>query len=151
MIDPTMASGSRRSLTRLVTAGAVGVCLVGGCTATRGTDIAPDSALTVTVSAATEVPMTVWVDSRLRSRSGMAGDGLAPTPVELSPERPAVVLPVPSEHDYWMWVRVAGPPDRPDGIVVACELRAADGRVLSADATDPLGPPTDEAACAGSP
>ena len=149
MIDPTATPGSRRSLTRLVAAGAVGVCLLGGCTAERGTDIAPDSALTVTVSATTDVPMTVWVDSRLRSRSGMAGDGLAPTPVDLSPQRPAVVLPVPYEHDYWTWVRVASP-DRPDGTVVACELRAADGRVLSVDATDPLGPPTDEAACAGS-
>lgn len=134
---------------RLAATCAIGSFLLGGCAADRDTDIAPDSAMDVTVSTVTDVPMTVWVDSRLRSRSGMVGDGLDPTPVELSPERPAVVLPVPYERGYWMWVRVAAP-DRPDGTVVACELRAADGRVLSADATDPLGPPTDEAACSGS-
>lgn len=135
--------------TRLVATCAVGVCLLAGCTADRDTDIAPDSAMDVTVSVVTDVPMTVWFDSRQRSRSGMVGDGLAPTPVELSPERPSVVVPVPYEHGHWVWVRVAGPPDRPEGTAVACELRAANGRIVTADASDPLAR-TDGAACGGS-
>ncbi len=124
---------------------AVGVCLLVGC----AVDTASTPAMNLTVSTVTDAPMTVWFDVRQRSEAGLAGRGLPPVPVELSPEHPSVVLPVPYDHGYWMIARVAGPPDRPTGTIVGCELRAADGRVLAVDATDPLAPPTDGASCAG--
>ncbi|MFC5063350.1 hypothetical protein [Actinomycetospora atypica] len=140
-------AGSSSTLTRLAATCAVAVCLLAGCA--DDTTTATDSAMSLTVSTVTDTPMVVWFDTRMRSRSGMLGRSLDPTPVALSPQRPSVVLPVPYERGYWLWVRVAGPPDRPAGTVVGCELRAADGRVLAVDASDPLGPPTDGAACAG--
>jgi hypothetical protein len=122
-----------------------GLCLLTGCSADTGAD----SAMTVTVSAVTDAPTLVWFDTRERHPSGIRGRGLDPTPVELSPQRPSADLPVPHDRGNWIWVRVAGP-DRPPGSTIGCRLRTTDGRVLAADATDPLGPPTDEAACGGS-
>jgi hypothetical protein len=135
-----------RSLTRLAVTCAVGACVVGGCADTTPT--APP--MDLTVSAVTDVPMTVWFDTRQRGRSGQAGDDLPPTPVELSPGHPSAVVAVPHEAGYWLLVRVAGPPDRPVGVTLGCELRAPDGRVLAVDATEPLAPPTDDANCSGS-
>jgi hypothetical protein len=124
---------------------AVGACLLAGC----ARDTATGSAMNLTVSTVTDAPVTVWFDVRQRSQAGQAELGLAPSPVELSPEHPTVVLPVPYEPGSWLRARVALPYDRPAGTTVGCELRATDGRVLAADATDPFDPPTDDAYCAG--
>jgi hypothetical protein len=124
------------SLTRLAATCAVGVCLLVSC----AVDTASASPMNLTVSTVTDAPVTVWFDVRQRGESGQAGRGLPPTPVELSPEHPSVVLPVPYDHGYWLRVRVAGPSDRPTGTTVGCELHAADDRVLAVDATDPFAP-----------
>ncbi|GAA4829367.1 hypothetical protein GCM10023201_16030 [Actinomycetospora corticicola] len=132
-----------------------GVCLLTGCAPATGirtdADVGTDTrpAMTLTVSAETDEPTTVWFDTRQRNPSGLQGEGVDATPVELSPQRPAVVLPVPYEHGNWLWARVAGPPGRPAATVVRCELRSAAGAVVDVDASDPLGPPPGEAACAG--
>jgi hypothetical protein len=141
----TRTSSPFSSLTRLAGTCAVGVCLLAGCALDTGTA----SPMNLTVSTVSDAPVTVWFDVRQRGVSGEAGRGIAPTPVELSPQHPSVVLPVPYDRGSWLWARVAGPSDRPAGITVGCELRATDGRVLAVDATDPFAPPTDDAACAG--
>jgi hypothetical protein len=143
--DMTATSSPSWSLTRLAATCAVGVCLLGGCAFDTGTP----SAMNLTVSTVTDAPMTVWFDVRQRGESGQAGRGISPTPVELTPQRPSVVLPVPYDRGSWLRARVAGPSDRPATITVGCELRATDGRVLAVDATDPFDPPTDDASCAG--
>jgi hypothetical protein len=132
------------SLTRLAPT-AIGVCLLAGC----ATDTATASEMSLTVSTVTDAPVTVWFDVRQRGESGAARRGISPTPVELSPEHPSVVLSVPYDRGSWLRARVAGPSDRPAGTIVGCELRATDGRVLAVDATDPFDPPTDDAYCAG--
>lgn len=140
-------TGSRfSSLARLAATGAAGVCVVGGCALDT---TATASAMDVTVSTVTAAPVTIYFDTRERGESGQAGRNIPPTPVELSPQHPSVVLAVPYDRGYWLRVRVAGPSDRPAGITVGCELRATDGRILAVDATDPFDPPTDVASCAG--
>lgn len=140
----TSAARDASSLRGLAAACGAGVLLLTGCTAD-----ASDAAMTLTVSAVTDEPVTVWFDTRQRSESGLTGEGVDSTPVELSPQRPSVALPVPYERGNWLWARVAGPHDGPPGTVVGCELRTANGRVISADVSDPLRPSSDEAACAG--
>ncbi|MCD2187361.1 hypothetical protein [Actinomycetospora soli] len=136
---------TRTLVTGLAALCGAGACLLAGCAAV--TDSGPPN--TLTVSAETGTPMTVWFDVRQRSPSGLTGEGIDATPVELSPERPTAVLPVPHENGNWVWARVAGPPDRNPRTTLSCELRAPDGRVFAVDATDPLGPSSDEAACGG--
>lgn len=141
-------TGSRpSSLTRLAATCAVGACVAAGC----AQDTTPTaSTMGLTVSTVTDAPVTIYFDARQRSRAGLAERGVPPTPLELSPEHPSAVLTVPYDRGSWLRVRVAGPPDRPSGTTVGCELRATDGRVLSVDATDPIDPPTAVASCAGS-
>jgi hypothetical protein len=122
-----------------------GVCVVAGC----ALDPATVSAMNLTVSTATDAPVTVYFDVHERGGSGQAGRSVPSTRVELSPQRPTVVLSVPYDPGYWLRARVAGPPDRPASITVGCELRALDGRVLAVDATNPFDPPTEDASCAG--
>lgn len=132
------------SLIGLAATSAAGVCVLGGCSSG-----ATASAMDLTVSAVTDAPVTVYFDTVERGQSGEAGRDIPSTPVELSPQHPSVVLPISHDPGYWLWVRVAGPPDRPAGMTVGCELRSADGRVLAVDSTDPFDPPTDDASCAG--
>ncbi len=142
-------------IVRLAATCGAGLCLLAGCTADAADTIDPrvgaaaGSGMTLTMSAETDEPMTVWFDTRQRSESGLVGEGVDATPVELSPQRPAVVVPVPHARGNWLWARVAGPPDRPEGSVVRCELRSPTGRVGAVDASAPLAPPPGEAACAG--
>jgi hypothetical protein len=105
--------------------------------------------MALTVSTVTDRAVTVYVDTHEKKASGFAGRSSGPTPVELSPQHPSVVLPVPYDPGGWLRARVAGPPDRPAGITVGCELRAGDGRLLAADATNPSDPVTEDASCAG--
>ncbi|NMO88305.1 hypothetical protein [Actinomycetospora sp. TBRC 11914] len=126
---------------------AAAACVVGGC-ASGTTPTGPT--MDVTVSTMTDAPVTIYFDARQRGRSGVAGRGVPPTPVELSPERPSAVVTVPYDPGSWLRVRVAGPADRPTGHIVGCELRATDGRLLAVDATDPFDPPDEDASCAGS-
>ena len=121
------------------------MCLVGGC----ALDTTAASAMNVTVSTVTDAPVTIYFDTRERGASGQAGRDTPSTPVHLSPQHPSVALTVPYDPGYWLMVRVAGPPDRPVGMTLGCELRARDGRVLAVDATDPFDPPTQGASCAG--
>ncbi|GLZ52612.1 hypothetical protein [Actinomycetospora sp. NBRC 106378] len=122
-----------------------GACVLSGCAAV--TD--PGPPLTLTVSAVTPAPMTVWFDVRERSPSGLNGPSVDATPVELTPAHPSAVVPVPRRAGNWVWTRVAGPADRNPRTILSCELRAPDGRVLAVDATDPLGPSSEDAACGG--
>lgn len=138
-------SGSAR-LSALIGACVVAGCSVGGCGAGAA---APGSGMTVTVSAVTDRPVTVYVDTHQQGASGFAGRSSGPTPVELSPARPTAVVPVPYDSGDWLRARVAGPPDRPASITVGCELRAGNGRFLAADATSPSDPATEDASCAG--
>jgi hypothetical protein len=105
--------------------------------------------MTVTVSAVTDRPVTVYVDTHEQKVSGLAGPSSGPTPVELSPQRPSAVVSVPYDSGDWLLARVAGPTDRTTDLVVGCELRTGDGRLLAADVTTPSDPPTQDASCAG--
>jgi hypothetical protein len=142
----TRTGSSVRSRTTLLAMCLAGACAVGGC----GLDTTATSPMELTVSSVTGAPMTLYFDVHERGENGQAGRAIPATRVDLSPHQPAVVLPVPYDRGYWLEARVAGPPDRPVGTSVGCELRASDGRVLAVDATDPFGPPTEDAGCSGS-
>lgn len=145
--SPRARTGSRSaSLIRLAATCAACTCVVGGC-ALGTTPTAPTMGLTV--SAVTDAPVTIYYDAHQQRESGLAGRGVPPTPVELSPQHPSAVLAVPYDPGSWLQVRVAGPSDRPESLTLGCELRATDGRLLAVDATDPFGPPTQDASCAG--
>jgi hypothetical protein len=133
-------------LTRLAVSCAAGLRVLAGC-ADGPADTS--STMSLTVSAATDVPVTVYFDTREQDPSGLVGPSSGPTPVELSPERPSAVVAVPYDRPDWLQARVQASPDRPAGITVGCRLRAADGRVLDEDATGPHDPVTDDAGCAG--
>ena len=133
------------SRTTLIAMCLAGVCVAGGC----DLDPTATSAMELTVSTVTGAPVTLYFDVHERGENGQAGRSVPATRVDLSPQQPAVVLPVPYDRGYWLQARVAGPPDRPVGTSVGCELRASDGRVLAVDATDPFGPPDEDAGCAG--
>ncbi|WP_018330215.1 hypothetical protein [Actinomycetospora chiangmaiensis] len=130
----------------LVAACGAGACLLSGCSADAAAVGPP---MTLVVSAVTDRPMTVWFDTRQRTPSGLVGEGVDATPVELSPERPAAVVTVPYARGNWLWARVSGPSDAPEGSAVACELRSRAGRVLDAHASDPFRAPPGETGCAG--
>jgi hypothetical protein len=143
--------GAGTTIVRLAAACGAGLCLLTACAGDPQPDPLVDTGppMTLTVSAVTDAPVTVWFDSRQRTPSGLVGDGVDSTPVELTPQRPAAVVSVPYRSGNWLLARVSGPPDRPVTTVVGCELRSATGRVVAADAADPFGPPPGEAACAG--
>lgn len=125
-----------------------GACLAGCADSTALGSPAPSS-MVVTVSAVTDVPVTIYVDTHQQAPGGFAGPATGPTPVEVSRNHPSVTLPVRYDPGDWLRVRVAGRPDRPEGVTVGCELRAADGRVLDQDVHDPDERGADVAACAG--
>ncbi len=139
-------AASRSPLAGLAVSCAAGLWVLAGC-ADGPADTS--STMSLAVSAATDVPVTVYVDTRQQDPSGLVGPSSGPTPVELSPQRRSAVLAVPYDRGDWLQARAQASPDRPAGITVGCQLRAADGRVLDEDTTDPLGPVTDDAACAG--